>query len=164
MNKQEIEKAISLLKSDIGVLDNYLKKHPYLEEDRCVENQLIKDMKFTISALKHQLTNGWIPCKERLPANEERVLICADRKFQDGNTIQIIAVAMYEDGTMYTNESGFMWEDIDFEYDEEADDCIIPEGWWEQTMYCEEFSKVDDFVTHWMPLPEPYNEDDGLQS
>jgi hypothetical protein len=79
MNKQEIEKAISLLKSDIGVLDNYLKKHPlvishYLEKDRCIENQLIKDMEFTISALEHQLTNGWIPVSERLP-EEGRYLV-----------------------------------------------------------------------------------------
>ena len=79
MNKQEIEKAISLLKSDIGVLDNYLKKHPlvishYLEEDRCFENQLIKDMEFTISALEKQLNNGWIPVSERLP-KEGRYLV-----------------------------------------------------------------------------------------
>jgi len=35
---------------------------------------------------------------------------------------------------------------------------VIPEGWWEQNMYSEEFGKVDDFVTHWRPLPEPYKE------
>lgn len=80
MNKQEIEKAISLLKSDIGVLDNYLKKHPlvishYLEKDRCIENQLIKDMEFTISALEHQLTNGWIPVSKRLPEENGHYLV-----------------------------------------------------------------------------------------
>jgi len=99
--------------------------------------------------------NNWISVKEKLPLNEERVLICSDRKFEDGSIIQIRTVAMHEDGTMCTIDSGFCWgEGIDFEYDKEADDYIIPEGWWEQNMYCEEFSNVDDFVTHWMPLPD----------
>lgn len=85
MNKQEIEKAISLLKSDIGVLDNYLKKHPlvishYLEKDRCIENQLIKDMEFTISVLEHQLANGWIPVSERLPDVHKRYLVSMKHK------------------------------------------------------------------------------------
>nr|WP_295681178.1 DUF551 domain-containing protein [uncultured Lachnoclostridium sp.]DAD78525.1 MAG TPA: Protein of unknown function (DUF551) [Caudovirales sp. ctCiv1] len=98
--------------------------------------------------------NRWISVSERLPKNEERVLICADRKCFNGKVIQIRTTAMYEDGTMHTEESGCTWEDNDFEYCDEKDDYIIPEGWWEQNMYGEEFSLVDDFVTHWMPLPD----------
>ena len=42
---------------------------------------------------------------------------------------------------------------------DETDDYIIPEAWWEDVRYAEEFSKVyDTTVTHWMPLPEPPKE------
>ena len=42
----------------------------------------------------------------------------------------------------------------DMDYDEECDTYIIPEGWWESVEYAEEFSAVDDKVTHWMSLPD----------
>ena len=61
MNKQEIEKAIDILKSDIGVLESYLKNRPACEWDSCFENELIKDLHTAISALQQQLNNGWIP-------------------------------------------------------------------------------------------------------
>ena len=53
-----------------------------------------------------------------------------------------------------------MWDDccLEFEYDEENDAYKIPEGWWESVEFCEEFTAVGDFVTHWMPLPEPPKE------
>lgn len=111
-----------------------------------------------ISALEKQKSSGWIPVSEILPQNEERVLICTNRKRFDGKVIQIRTTAMYEDGTMCTNDSGFCWEDSNFDYNEEADDYIIPEGWYEQNMYCEVFGVVDDFVIAWQPLPEPFKE------
>ena len=98
----------------------------------------------------------WIPVSERLPGKEERVLICSDRKYCNGEVVKIRTTAMYEDGTMHTDESGFEWENNDFAYDEETDDYIIPEGWYEQNIYCDEFGIVDDFVIAWMPLPEAY--------
>lgn len=99
----------------------------------------------------------WISVDERFPANEQRVIICADRKYCDGRIIKIRAMAMYEDGKMQAENSAFTWDsyDMDFEYDEEVDDYIVSQGWWEQNIYGETFSAVDDFVTHWMPLPDP---------
>ena len=47
MNKQEIKEAIEYFKAD-----TFLDKH----------------IKLAISVLEQQLTNGWIPCKERLPS------------------------------------------------------------------------------------------------
>lgn len=97
--------------------------------------------------------NEWISIHDRLPENEQRVLICSERKLFNDKIVQIRTIGMYEDGTMHTENSRYTWEDSEFEYREETDDYIIPKGWFEQNVYCEEFGIVDDFVTHWMPLP-----------
>lgn len=103
----------------------------------------------------------WIPVSERLPENEVDVLILAERRLYgihetDGRKRYIVATAFHTDGKMNTEDSGYNWElwDTGAEYDEEADAYIIPEGWWEAVRYGEEFSAVDDFVTHWWPVPE----------
>lgn len=100
--------------------------------------------------------NQWINVKDRLPENEVDVLICAQRRYYKGGTIPVVSTAFYTDGKMNTEESGYNWDlgNVDMEYDEEVDAYIVPEGWWESVRYGEEFSAVDDFVTHWMPLPE----------
>ena len=99
----------------------------------------------------------WIPVTERPPENEVDVLICARRGSYKGGFYTHVATAFHTDGKMNTEDSRYNWDiDIsDMEYDEEADAYIVPEGWWEAVRYGEEFSAVDDFVTHWMPLPKP---------
>ena len=114
-------------------------------------------------AIAQHLTNHgvtvqeWISVKDRLPENEVDVLICAQRRYYKGGTIPVVSTAFYTDGKMNTEESGYNWDlgNVDMEYDEEVDAYIVPEGWWESVRYGEEFSAVDDFVTHWMPLPQP---------
>ena len=99
----------------------------------------------------------WISVDDRLPKNEVDVLICAQRRYYKGGTIPVVSTAFYTDGKMNTEESGYNWDlgNVDMEYDEEVDAYIVPEGWWESVRYGEEFSAVDDFVTHWMPMPVP---------
>ena len=110
--------------------------------------------------LAEEYNNGWIPCSERLPEAEERVLIFAKRKYRSGGFKNIITTAMYEDGTVLENDSKWRWEDLDAEWNEE--DCyIIPEGWWEDKAYNPDGElnhAVDDEVIAWMPLPEAYKE------
>ena len=102
----------------------------------------------------------WISAEERLPENEVDVLILAERRLYgipetDGRKHYIVATAFHTDGKMNTEDSGYNWElwDTGAEYDEEVDAYIIPEGGWEAVRYGEEFSAVDDFVTHWKPMP-----------
>ena len=116
----------------------------------------------TMQLADHLINNGvtvqeWISVDDRLPKNEVDVLICAQRRYYKGGTIPVVSTAFYTDGKMNTEESGYNWDlgNVDMEYDEEVDAYIVPEGWWESVRYGEEFSAVDDFVTHWMPMPVP---------
>ena len=98
----------------------------------------------------------WISVEERLPEPETQVLILAKRR-----NFTIITNGIHEDGTLNTEDSDWHWYDNDFEYDEENDAYIIPEGWWEYKHYNgdDEYNHaIDDKVTHWMPLPEPPKE------
>ncbi len=112
----------------------------------------------------HLIANGvtvqeWISVNDRLPENEQDVIICAERRhYSNPNRfIRIVAKAFYTDGKHNTEHTAYAWNNdcIDMEYDEENDAYLIPEGWWESVEYGEEFSAVSDFVTHWMPLPQP---------
>ena len=131
-------------------------------------------MYFAERIADHLITNGvtfatdtnvgykWIPVTERLPEPETEVLILAKHKtysFKGTVTTRYITTTgMYEDGRKNTEDSEWTWETDGFEYDEELDAYIIPEGWWEYKHYNgdDEYNHpIDDTVTHWMPLPEP---------
>lgn len=115
-------------------------------------------------ALIHQLeaqVPRWISVEERLPENDVPVLVSAKRKAWNGKEYRIVFTAFHTDGTTHTEDSGYGWDygNLGMQYCEETDDYIIPEAWWEDVRYGEEFSKVyDTTVTHWMPLPEPPKE------
>ena len=110
----------------------------------------------------------WIPVTERLPEPETEVLVLAKRKQYSFKpyrvtTVHIVTNGMYEDGTKNTEDSNWCWETDGFEYDEELDVYIITEGWWEYKHYNGDESHnypIADFVTHWMPLPEPPKENE----
>ena len=104
----------------------------------------------------------WIPVTEGLPEPETEVMILAEHKTYSFKgvvtTRHIMTTGMYEDGSINTEDSEWHWETDGFEYDEELDAYIIPEGWWEYKHYNgddEHNHCIDDTVTHWMPLPEP---------
>lgn len=98
--------------------------------------------------------NEWISVKDGLPKAETEVLILAVGI--GGYTT--ITTAIYEDGKVSTDDSMWNWYDLDFNYDEETDQYLIPEGWWEYRHYNPDDvynNCIDDIVTGWMPLPEP---------
>ena len=134
-------------------------KRKYSDDDLLAEmSRQSEEKKQLIQELKAAIGPWWIPVEERLPENEKVVLICAERKGEK-KTYNVISTAFYTDGTMWSEDSAYSWYDLEVDYDDEKDDYLIPEGWWEDTKYGEEFCAVDDFVLAWMPLPEPYKPD-----
>ena len=69
----------------------------------------------------------WIPKKEQMPENFGRYLV------SDGSKVF---------------EAIFMTLDI-FEI------YHLPVGWYYENHYYHSFDPCHDFITHWMPLPEP---------
>ena len=95
----------------------------------------------------------WISVTDRLPDTETEVLAVCNR-----NGFRFVCPAIYEDGTVLTQDSMWSWYDLDnYEtYSEENDDYFIPEGWWENRQFTPDDvynNPVDCSVTHWMPLP-----------
>lgn len=94
----------------------------------------------------------WISVEDRLPEPETEVLVlcvCCG--------IPIITNGLYEDGNVTKDESDWNWYDLDFDYDEENDAYLIPEGWWEYKHFNQDDEynhPIDIPVTHWIPLPE----------
>lgn len=105
----------------------------------------------TVNLMTHE---RWIPVSERLPNPETEVMIVCNR-----NGRRFIATAIHEDGTLFEGDSDWCWNDIDEYgyYNEERDDYIIPEGWWESRCFTPDDvynCPVDCEVTHWMPMPK----------
>lgn len=103
----------------------------------------------------------WISVKDEdgLPKNEQEVLIYCNR---DG--FKFVCPAIYEDGTMLTQNSCWNWYDIEEygTYSEENDDYFVRKGWWENRQFTPDDvynCPVDCEVTHWMPLPKPPKEE-----
>lgn len=97
----------------------------------------------------------WISVKDRLPEVETEVLVVCDRK-----GFRFVCPAIYEDGTVLTQDSTWNWYELDNygTYSEEHDDYFVPQGWWENRQFTTDDvynNPVDCTVTHWMPLPEP---------
>lgn len=102
----------------------------------------------------------WISVAESLPKAEEVVLVVVEHRTTN-KVYQIITKAMYEDGTVWGNDSDYFFEfDIATYkqiYDVGRDDFKIPEGWWEHHSYGDTdndgIGLIDGVVTHWMSLP-----------
>lgn len=122
---------------------------------RAIRKQLAAD----VTPVVHE---AWIPVSERLPKPETEVMIVCNR-----NGWRFIATAIHEDGTLFEEYSDWLWNDIEEygRYDEERDDYIIPEGWWESRRFTPDDvynCQVDCEVTHWRPMPElPKEENNG---
>lgn len=158
---QEVfSEIIEKLEGQIRIEENIAKKesdgHPITHQYAA---NCMKVIEKFVKQEAEQYNNGWIPCTKQMPPVETEVFILAKRKFKGGGCKYIRTTAMYEDGTVLENDSCWIWEDIEGEWDEENDCYIIPEGWWENRHYNPDDvynNVIDDEVIAWHPLPEPY--------
>ena len=97
----------------------------------------------------------WISVKERLPEPEQLVLV---RCVTKPSSFEYQCIAFYVPKKWYSEASAFSWDyECCDEYDEEADDYYVNEGWYERLYNWDDYNAVGigDYVTHWMPLPPP---------
>ena len=101
----------------------------------------------------------WISVKDRLPEPEQEVFVCVKSKISN---YRYVCCAMHVPENWYRQSSDFCWDfECCDEYDEEQDDYIVKQGWYESIHNWDDYSVVgiEDIVTHWMPIPEPPKEE-----
>lgn len=100
----------------------------------------------------------WHRVEDGLPESGTHVLVFCEIRGIGGYRGHYVCDAYHADPK--TIKCGYE-DDVDGEYDEETDEYYLPEGWWEVIKNWEDYSSIaiSDFVTHWMPLPEPPKEE-----
>lgn len=143
VTSEDVAGAIETLKLNL-VLEKTL------NENGDIENQTYLDaIDLAVTAL--QAYQPWIPVSERLPESGKHVLLCCE---VSPSGKRYVCDGYYAKAKSTT--SGYS-NDWDCEYDEETDEYYLPEGYYEIIKNWGEYSSIviEDFVTHWKPLPEP---------
>ena len=101
----------------------------------------------------------WHRVEDGLPESGTHVLACCEVRGIYGHKSHYVCDAFHTDNKSIPCSYN---DDIDSEYDEETDEYYFPVGWWEVIKNWDDYScvAINDFVTHWMPLPEPPKEDE----
>ena len=97
-----------------------------------------------------QAYQPWVSVEVEKPESGKHVLLCCEikplgkRYVCDGFYAQSKTITTICDG------------DNNYEYDEETDEYYLIEGYYEIIKNWDDYSSIviDDFVTHWKPLPE----------
>jgi hypothetical protein len=140
----------------------HLGEHITYKEDMGIfyDSALAKVIEDAYIALKNGVTvQRWIPVTERLPDAEQIVQLSCRGHVSE--TYRYICIGFYVPHGVLREQSKFDWDyDCCDEYDEEHDDYIVTEGWYETIYNWDDYSSVgiNDIVTHWMPLPTPPKE------
>ena len=113
-----------------------------------------------LAAEKDAKKPEWVSVKDGPPENEQEVLIYCNR-----GGFKFVCPAIYEDGTMLTQNSRWNWNDLEEygTYSEENDDYFVPKGWWENRQFTPDDvynCPVDCEVTHWKALSKPPKEEE----
>ena len=103
----------------------------------------------------------WISVKDRLPESGVHVLLCCEMHRYGGEIAgKYVCDGYYAEANKII--AGGFPDECDCEYSEEDDEFYLCEGWYEVIKNWDNYNSVTvgDFVTHWMPLPEPQEEND----
>ena len=96
----------------------------------------------------------WISVTERLPESGVHVLICCEMHRYGGEIAgKYVCDGYYAEANKII--AGGFPDECNCEYSEEDDEYYLCEGWYEVVKNWDDFNSVavEDFVTHWMPLP-----------
>lgn len=96
----------------------------------------------------------WISVEERLPESGVHVLVVCEMRGQYCNG-RYVCDGFYAKAN--TQPSYGHPDECAVEYSEEDDEYYLLEGWYEVIKNWDDYNSIviDDFVTHWMPLPPP---------
>ena len=98
----------------------------------------------------------WISVDDRLPENGVHVLICCEMRRYDGEIAgKYVCDGYYAEANKIVAYGASSYYACD--YSEEDDEYYLCEGWYEVIKNWDDYNSVavEDFVTHWMPIPAP---------
>ena len=103
---------------------------------------------------------GWIKCTpDTMPKSGKHVFVTCEIRSLYGSKQQYVCEAFHAD-TYSIREGKYLGDTDCYDYCEEDDEYYLKEGWYEVIHNWDEYGSIiiGDFVTHWMPLPEPPKE------
>lgn len=139
------EKAINVLRGQENAYWDTLSEAEHKAYDKAVE------------ALER---TRWRDAKTEPPKSGEHVLATCEIRLLNGSKKRYVCEAYHAEE--HSISAGKCLDDTDcYDYSEEDDEYYLKEGWYEVIHNWDEYSSVviEDFVTHWMPLPEPLKEE-----
>ena len=148
-NKYEVSELVKILRccSNIGYICEECPTN--LDGEDC-DGRLAKlqaaDMLEKLAAEKDEKKPEWISVKDGPPKNEQEVFIYCNR-----GGFKFVCPAIYEDGTMLTQNSRWNWNDLEEygTYSEENDDYL--------RIYPNKDSKIRNYVEFWFNKDEDSN-------